>query len=91
MYSVDSKKESIKNSVIMEIGYKYRFESFNKTDSYIFHGSAERATARKVHKLKKNGIHFRHKMFRNTGHAELIHKNPRVLIRLIDKAYNGEI
>ena len=85
------KKESIRNSVIMDIGYKYKFESFNKTDSYIFHGSAERAAARKVHKLKKNGIHFCHKMFRNIGHAELIHKNPRALIRLIDKAYNGEL
>ena len=85
------RKESIRNSVIMEIGYKYKFESFNRTDSYIFHGSAERSAARKVHKLKKDGIHFCHKMFRNTSHAELIHKNPKALLRLIDKAYNGKI
>ncbi len=85
------KKESIINSVITEIGYKYKFESFNRTDSYIFHGSAERAAARKVHRLQKEGIHFSHKMFRNIGHAELIHKNPKALLRLIDKAYNGKI
>lgn len=82
-------KESIRNSVISEIGYKYKFESFNKTNSYVFHGSAEIVAARKVHKLKKKGINFVHKMFKNTGHAELIHKNPKVLLKLIDKAYQN--
>ena len=40
-------RESIENSVISEIGYKYKYESFNKTDSYVFHGSTERGAARK--------------------------------------------
>lgn len=87
----DVKKESIRNSVISEIGYKYKFESFNKTDSYIFHGTGERATARKVEKLKKKGIRFCHKMFRNVGHAELIHKDPKILLKLIDKAYRNAV
>lgn len=82
-------KESIRNSVISEIGYKYKFESFNKTNSYVFHGSSEIVAARKVHKLKKKGINFVHKMFKNTGHAELIHKNPKILLKLIDKAYQN--
>jgi hypothetical protein len=84
-------RESIENSVISEIGYQYKYESFNKTDSYVFHGSAERGAARKVHKLLKKGIRFTHKMFRKTGHAELIHKNPKKLLKLIEKAYNKEI
>ncbi len=44
-----------------------------------------------LYRLKKDGIHFCNKMFRNIGHAELIHKNPKALIRLIDKAFNGKI
>lgn len=84
-------RESIENSVISEIGYRYKFESFNKTDSYVFHGSAERGAARKVHKLLRKGIRFTHKMFKNTGHAELVHKNPGRLVSLIDRAFAGEL
>ncbi len=87
----DVSRESIRNSVMSEIGYKYKYESFNRADSYIFHGSAERGAARKVHKLLKKGITFTHKMFRNTGHAELIHKKPEILLSLIDKAYNKNL
>ncbi|MBE5863461.1 MAG: hypothetical protein E7295_11505 [Lachnospiraceae bacterium] len=83
--------KSIENSVISEIGYRYKFESFNKTASYVFHGSAERGAARKVHKLLRKGIRFTHKMFKNTGHAELVHKNPQRLVSLIERAYNGEL
>ena len=83
--------KSIENSVISEIGYRYKFESFNKTNSYVFHGSAERGAARKVHKLLRKGIRFTHKMFKNTGHAELVHKNPQRLVSLIDRAYDGEL
>ena len=87
----DVSHASIENSVISEIGYRYKFESFNKTDSYVFHGSAERGAARKVHKLLRKGIRFTHKMFKNTGHAELVHKNPQRLVSLIERAYNGEL
>lgn len=84
----DVSKESIRNSVISEIGYKYKFESFNMTDSYVFHGSAEKGAARKVHKLLKKGVKFTHRIFDNTGHAELIHKDPQILLALLDDAYN---
>ncbi|MCR5213609.1 MAG: hypothetical protein K6E10_04275 [Eubacterium sp.] len=87
----DVSKETIRNSVISEIGYRYKYESFNYTDSYVFHGTAERVAAAKVHKLKKDGINFTHKMFRNVGHGGLIHMNPRKLLNLIDKAYKGEL
>ena len=87
----DVSHASIENSVISEIGYRYKFESFNKTDSYVFHGSAEKGAARKVHKLLHKGIRFTHKMFKNTGHAELVHKNPQRLVSLIERAYNGEL
>lgn len=83
----DVSRQSIVNSVKSEIGYRYKFESFNMTDSYIFHGSAEIKTARKVHKLKKQGINFRHQLFKDTGHAELIHGDPKRLLLYIDKAY----
>ena len=82
-------KESIRNSVESEIGYRYKFESFNMTDSYIFHGSAEMSAARKVHGLKAQGIRFHHKIFPETGHAELIHKDPKVLLYYIGRAYRG--
>ena len=29
-----------------------------------------------------------HKIFDNTGHAELIHKDPQILLALLDDAYN---
>ena len=87
----DVSKESIRNSVISEIGYQYKYESFNKTDSYVFHGSAEKNAARKVHKLLNKGIRFTHKIFKNTGHVELIHKRPEILLSLIDKAYNHKL
>jgi len=85
----DVSVESIRNSVRSEIGYRYKYESFNRTDSYVFHGSSEKVAAHKVHRLLNKGVIFTHKMFKNTGHAELIHKNPRVLLSLIDKAYNN--
>ena len=37
------------------------------------------------------GIRFKHKMFKNTGHAELVHKNPQRLVSLIERAYNSEL
>ena len=74
-----------------EIGYRYKFENFSKTDSYVFHGSAERGAARKVHKLLGKGIRFKYKMFRNTGHAELVHKDSKKLIMIINKAYDGNL
>lgn len=79
-------RQSIRNSVESEIGYRYKFESFNLTNSFIFHGSAEMTAARKVHKLKKQGIQFHHMIFQDTGHAELIHKDPKKLLAYIDKA-----
>ena len=87
----DVSRVSIGNSVRSEIGYRYKYESFNKTDSYVFHGSAEKGAARKVHKLLNKGIRFTHKMYKNTGHAELIHKNPAILISLIDKAFSHRL
>ena len=30
-------------------------------------------------------------MFRNVGHAELIHKDPKILLKLIDKAYRNAV
>jgi hypothetical protein len=90
LYTKVSRK-SIENSVVSEIGYRYKFESFNKADSYVFHGSAERGAARKVHKLLDKGIKFKHKMFRNTGHAELVHKNPEKLLVIINRAYGGNL
>ena len=80
-------RQSIENSVESEIGYRYKFESFNRTDSFIFHGSAEIPAARKVHRLKAEGIRFRHRIFPDTGHAELIHGDPYFLLSWIDKAY----
>ena len=82
-------KDSIRNSVESEIGYRYKFESFNLTDSYIFHGSAEMSAARKVHRLKARGVRFHHKIFPDTGHAELIHKDPQILLSYIEKAYRN--
>lgn len=87
----DVSRKSIRNSVRSEIGYRYKYESFNRADSYVFHGSAEKGAARKVHKLLKKGIRFTHKMFNNTGHAELIHKKPEILLSLIDKAYSHRL
>ena len=87
----EAQKKSIVNSVITEIGYRYKTESFNLADSYIFHGTAERVAAAKVHDLKKKGVSFTHKMFRRTGHAELIHKKPKSLLRLINLAYKGKL
>ena len=81
-------RQSIENSVESEIGYRYKFESFNMTDSYIFHGSAEITAARKVHRLKSQGIRFHHKVFLDTGHAELIHKDPKKLLSYIGRAYS---
>ena len=41
-----------------------------------------------LHKLLKKGVKFTHKIFDNTGHAELIHKDPQILLALLDDAYN---
>lgn len=62
-------KESIYHCELTLNGYEYKFDTFNGTDSYIWHASVEAKSIRRVLELKIKGIRFHHQVFENVGHA----------------------
>lgn|GEM_PF-302123 len=68
--------------------YRYKFEAFNLTDSYIWHGEKEPGLRHVLRKLDRSKYLFRHKVFRGRGHGSLL-KEPERLLREIELAYRG--
>lgn len=68
--------------------YRYKYEAFNLTDSYLWHGEKEPGLGHVIKKIDRKKYHFKHKVFMGRGHGSLL-KDPKRLLREIDKAYKG--
>ncbi len=84
----DASKQSYFNAEYSQIGYHYKFRSFNKADSYLWHGDHEKQAIRDAQRLQTYGIRFQHKIFSGFGHGSLLH-HPALLKQEIDHAYQG--
>lgn len=68
--------------------YRYKYEAFDLTDFYIWHGEKEPGLRQVLKKIDRSKHHFKHKVFLNRGHGSLL-LEPKRLLREIDKAYKG--
>jgi len=84
----DAVKQSYFNAEYSQIGYHYKFRSFNKADSYIWHSDSEKREIENAKYLRECGIVFHHKIFYGLGHGGLTNQ-PGLLKQEIDLAYRG--
>ncbi|MCR5632538.1 MAG: alpha/beta hydrolase [Eubacterium sp.] len=68
--------------------YRYKYEAFNKSDSYIWHGEKEPGFKHVLKKVDSSKYHFAHKVFLDRGHGSLLLEPERLLYE-VDLAYKG--
>ena len=68
--------------------YRYKYEAFNLSDSYIWHGEKEPGLWHVIKKIDRSKYHFSHRVFLNRGHGSLL-MEPERLLREVDLAYKG--
>lgn len=90
-FYMNVKKESLYNCERSLNGYRYKYKTFNCTNSHIWHADTEKKSIRRVLKLKQSGIQFTHKIFCNVGHGGLPVANPQLVIAEIEKAYSKKV
>ena len=86
-------EETLYNNMVEMLTYKFtddKFEGFNRTNTFIFNGSNEKAAIKNVHELKDKGYHITSKVFDNAGHGSML-KRPSRLLSEIDKAFEESI
>ena len=84
----DVSKKSLYNLEYSMMPYRYKYEAFNMSDSYLLHGEKEPGFKQVMKKVDKSKYHFAHKVFRGKGHGSLL-KEPEVLLKEVDRAYRG--
>ncbi|MBR1739389.1 MAG: alpha/beta hydrolase [Ruminococcus sp.] len=84
----DASKPTLFNLEYSLMPYRYKYEAFNLSDSYIWHGEKEPGLRHVLKKIDRNKYHFKHKVFLGKGHGSLL-KDPERLLREIGKAYRG--
>ena len=84
----DASKETLFNLEYSLMPYRYKYEAFNLSDSYLWHGEKEPGLSRTLKKIDRSKYHFKHKVFMGCGHGSLL-KEPKRLLREVDKAYKG--
>lgn len=82
-------KATIYNMEYSMMPYRYKFEAFNLSDTYLWHGEKEPGL-KKVLKISKEKYHFQHKIFAEKGHGSLL-LEPEKLLEEINDAYAGYI
>ena len=68
--------------------YRYKYEAFNLSDSYIWHGEKEPGLKQVLKKVDRTKYHFAHKIFLDRGHGSLL-LEPERLLHEVDLAYKG--
>lgn len=81
-------KETLYNLEYSMMPYRYKYEAFNLSDSYIWHGANEPGFKQVRKKIDQSKYHFKHKVFMNRGHGSLL-LEPERLLKEIDLAYKG--
>lgn len=80
-------KATMYNMEYSMFGYRYKYEAFNLSDTYLLHGEKEPGL-KKVLKLPKDKYHFQHKVFPGLGHGSLL-LEPERLLEEVNLAYAG--
>ncbi len=68
--------------------YRYKYEAFNLSDSYIWHGEKEPGLGHVLKKIDRSRYRFKHMVFKGKGHGSLL-LEPKRLLREIERAYKG--
>ena len=84
----NASKKTLFNLEYSMMPYRYKYEAFNLTDFYIWHGEKEPGLRHVLKKIDREKYHFKHKVFLGRGHGSLL-KEPKRMLREVDKAYKG--
>ena len=84
----ETSKTTLYNLEYSMMPYRYKYEAFNRSDSYIWHGEKEPGQKHVLKKIDRSKYHFKHKVFLNRGHGSLL-LEPERLLREVDLAYRG--
>ena len=81
-------KTTLYNLEYSMMPYRYKYEAFNLSDSYIWHGEKEPGFRQVLKKMDHSVYRFKHKVFLNRGHGSLL-LEPERLLREVALAYRG--
>ena len=84
----ENSKTTLYNLEYSMMSYRYKYEAFNRSDSYLWHGEKEPGLKHVLKKVDRRKYHFAHKVFLNRGHGSLL-LEPERLLREVDLAYKG--
>ena len=84
----NASKKTLFNLEYSMMPYRYKYEAFNLTDFYIWHGEKEPGLRQVLKKADRSKYRFKHKVFLGRGHGSLL-LEPKRLLYEIDKAYAG--
>ena len=84
----ETSKTTLYNLEYSMMPYRYKYEAFNKSDSYIWHGEKEPGFKQVLKKIDRTKYHFAHKVFLNKGHGSLL-LEPERLLKEVELAYSG--
>lgn len=84
----DVSKKTLYNLEYSMMPYRYKYEAFNRSDSYLWHGNKEPGFKHVMKKVDPNKYHFAHKVFLNRGHGSLL-LEPERMLHEVDRAYKG--
>ena len=68
--------------------YRYKYEAFNLSDTYLWHGEKEPGLKTVRKKVDRKKYHFQHKVFPEMGHGSLL-LQPEKLLEEVNLAYKG--
>jgi len=81
-------KKTLYNLEYSMMPYRYKYEAFNLSDSYMWHGEKEPGLKHVLRKVDPTKYHFAHKVFLNRGHGSLL-LEPERMLHEVDLAYRG--
>ncbi|MBQ9541670.1 alpha/beta hydrolase [Ruminococcus sp.] len=84
----NASKATIYNLEYSMMPYRYKYEAFNLSDSYIWHGEKEPGLKHVLRKIDRSKYRFKHMVFKGKGHGSLL-LEPERLLREIGRAYKG--
>ena len=84
----NASRATIYNLEYSMMPYRYKYEAFNLSDSYIWHGEKEPGLKHVLRKIDRTKYHFKHMIFKGKGHGSLL-LEPERLLREIERAYRG--
>ena len=84
----DASKTTLYNLEYSMMPYRYKYEAFNLSDTYLWHGEKEPGLRHVRKKVDRSKYRFKHKIFKNRGHGSLL-LEPERLLHKVELAYIG--